>query len=769
MPAWSPCDRVYLVACSCIEYIWQVHPDEDGQVHARPPPPPNFHPLLKKAVNLFDAQGFTPLMLACKKGHAEMAHLLLAQGADPWLGDRLMGRSALHFAAMLNRVGCIEELLRCSFVVKAGTIRETECRLVDYPSNAGHTPLHYAAVRHTESVLALCRHGADPNARCWNASMDSWVLANPGSTPLHVAAKNQNLDAAVAIMQHWACDLKQLDVTDPRVVADSRKLRPYELPGVKADSGLHRVLDPSTAAADLADPFGSGGDEDADRQPDNAAVLTVRPPSHGPKTSMLYNIKAAYGSLGAGSDGKQASRPSPRGGEPVGSDRFQPSTSDDPGSERSASPSGASAGAAPAAASPPPRPSYTGSSSKVHAAGAPPQFVVPALPVWYTQHPYQPGQDAAAEPPARESWNGKQPSQPPPQLFRTNSAKRSYVAPAPLAPLTAAGQSQAHALALSRGTLSARALLTRHGSLPTPSEASQAAAATRTFAGAEASPQPRLRHSVTGIGSAAPGHRARVTSPNLQLIPPPSAEEASAFEAGAVLSTATSGKLPARLLSSPDGDTPPPRPAKAHSVKARPPPIALPSTFGQGVPPTAGAAQSPSSAAPWPSPSGRSAAAGAGAGSGRLSPQVLAWGEPSPAASATCNIRLASPPLDGAPKARMSLPGRRSDLRASAPSGTANTLGLHPSGVPRGGVSAADTPFGALQRPPSEWAVVPDLSEDESRVERAGHPRGGSLAPGAQAHGSRRSFERISATVGATDMALELRASQGRRAYAGLH
>ena len=38
-------------------------------------------------------------MLACEKGHVECAQLLLEYGADPWVGDLVVRRTCIHYAA----------------------------------------------------------------------------------------------------------------------------------------------------------------------------------------------------------------------------------------------------------------------------------------------------------------------------------------------------------------------------------------------------------------------------------------------------------------------------------------------------------------------------------------------------------------------------------------------------------------------------------------------------------------------------------------------
>ncbi len=79
----------------------------------------------------------------------------------------------------------------------------TTPRLVDYPTHAGYTPLHYAAAaRAAAAAAALFRHGADPNARCGPGGFD-WVLYPEGSTALHICAWRNCLDIAMMLLQYW--------------------------------------------------------------------------------------------------------------------------------------------------------------------------------------------------------------------------------------------------------------------------------------------------------------------------------------------------------------------------------------------------------------------------------------------------------------------------------------------------------------------------------------------------------------------------------------
>ena len=89
--------------------------------------------------------------MASKRGHHEIAELLLARGADPEEGDS-KNVTALHFAAIHGHANVVQK-----FVDK-----KTKLRITD---DDGMTPLHYAAKNnHVEACLVLLDGGAPVDA-----------------------------------------------------------------------------------------------------------------------------------------------------------------------------------------------------------------------------------------------------------------------------------------------------------------------------------------------------------------------------------------------------------------------------------------------------------------------------------------------------------------------------------------------------------------------------------------------------------------------------
>ncbi|KAL6758916.1 ankyrin repeat-containing domain protein [Haematococcus lacustris] len=98
--------------------------------------------LVSLFLNLRNANGETPLHLACMLGRHRMAELLVKKGADPWCRDEGGGRTPLHFAAMRDQVQCIHALMKA--VPPALRVNSAGTRLVDVSSDGGFTSLHYA-------------------------------------------------------------------------------------------------------------------------------------------------------------------------------------------------------------------------------------------------------------------------------------------------------------------------------------------------------------------------------------------------------------------------------------------------------------------------------------------------------------------------------------------------------------------------------------------------------------------------------------------------
>lgn len=135
--------------------------------------------LLKRCVRLnfqTDGQGQTPLTWAATHGMAQIAELLLSQGADPAHADEL-GRTPLHHAASRGFGRVCEALLAAP---SGRDITERRC-------SQGLTALHAAA---SSGSLGVCRALVERGrADC------AALTARERRTPLHVAAARGHAEA----------------------------------------------------------------------------------------------------------------------------------------------------------------------------------------------------------------------------------------------------------------------------------------------------------------------------------------------------------------------------------------------------------------------------------------------------------------------------------------------------------------------------------------------------------------------------------------------
>ncbi|GBF92406.1 hypothetical protein Rsub_05608 [Raphidocelis subcapitata] len=165
-------------------------------------PPPAARSLVARVVDGRTRSGATALMLACRRGHADAAELLLQCGASPTTADEDGGRSALHHAALGGSAACAAAVLaRCG---------GDAWRLLDAPSADGLSPLHYAAINGHASVARVLLSAGASEARP-AAAPDRLGAAGGGgrgggggvvgSTPLHLAAMRGHVHVAVALLE----------------------------------------------------------------------------------------------------------------------------------------------------------------------------------------------------------------------------------------------------------------------------------------------------------------------------------------------------------------------------------------------------------------------------------------------------------------------------------------------------------------------------------------------------------------------------------------
>lgn len=124
-------------------------------------------------VNRRNSSGTTPLVLAVTQNSIELASLLLAYGADPYIADNT-GECSVSLALKSNNAAIIDEI-----VVQAGTKTDI----------SGEGLLHYAArLSNTETVKRLLSMGLEKNQK--NIA---------GDTPYDIAVRWQRPDIAAVL------------------------------------------------------------------------------------------------------------------------------------------------------------------------------------------------------------------------------------------------------------------------------------------------------------------------------------------------------------------------------------------------------------------------------------------------------------------------------------------------------------------------------------------------------------------------------------------
>ncbi|KAK4205109.1 hypothetical protein QBC40DRAFT_271721 [Triangularia verruculosa] len=137
-------------------------------------------------VNARDANGWTPLHWAARRGNSDAVAILLAHGADPFLLTDNDNRSPLHLAAQSSSALCIKQLLQFR--------HGNRILNIDLKDGYGCTPLRVAAqYNNTATAAYLIKAGADLNEG-----------EEYGEGPLLSAVAENNVETATLLIRAGA-------------------------------------------------------------------------------------------------------------------------------------------------------------------------------------------------------------------------------------------------------------------------------------------------------------------------------------------------------------------------------------------------------------------------------------------------------------------------------------------------------------------------------------------------------------------------------------
>ena len=179
-------------------------------------------------VNVARGDGMTALHLAARRGHDEIAQLLIAASAELEAGTRIGNYTPLHLASREGHAQIVQILLRAGSNADAVT------------TNTGVTALHLAAaaINGTDAVAALLDHGADVNA----------LESSAGQTPMMFATGSNRVEAVSLLLKAGADPNMSTRVIDvlPSLALDREASKRFE------ETTAELPVDPNAWNGDLS-------------------------------------------------------------------------------------------------------------------------------------------------------------------------------------------------------------------------------------------------------------------------------------------------------------------------------------------------------------------------------------------------------------------------------------------------------------------------------------------------------------------------------------
>ena len=93
-----------------------------------------YFPVQGAKINAVGKDGFTPLLLACWKGHADVVRELVAQKADITIKDHQL-KTCLHWCVEMGHCELVDIIIES----------ETGSELMEHQDKLDHSPMHYSA------------------------------------------------------------------------------------------------------------------------------------------------------------------------------------------------------------------------------------------------------------------------------------------------------------------------------------------------------------------------------------------------------------------------------------------------------------------------------------------------------------------------------------------------------------------------------------------------------------------------------------------------